>query len=173
MPENNQILSVEGQLIGMPTAGPESFSQQQLDYLKRALGVDETVLYDGGAAGYKPGTGSATTDVLVQLSEAITNFDRIRIYLGEKLSGVIEFRPSKATTAPVANQYKYYHTAPDYESNTTVVGLLITIVENDTTKLRFRCGYSNTWSEAYRSGEDWGYYILYKIVGIHRISGGN
>jgi hypothetical protein len=41
MPENNQILSVEGQLVGMPLAGPESFSQAQLDYLKRALGVDE------------------------------------------------------------------------------------------------------------------------------------
>ena len=44
MPEIN---SVAGQLIGMPLAGPESFSQQQLDYLKRALGVDETVLWEG------------------------------------------------------------------------------------------------------------------------------
>lgn len=39
MPENNQILSVEGQLVGMPLAGPESFSQQQLDYLRSALGL--------------------------------------------------------------------------------------------------------------------------------------
>lgn len=36
----NEIMSVEGQLVGMPLAGPESFSQQQLDYLKRALGVE-------------------------------------------------------------------------------------------------------------------------------------
>lgn len=169
----NEIMSVEGQLVGMPLAGPESFSQQQLDYLKRALGVDETVLYDGGASGYKPGTGSAATNVIVQLSEAITNFDRVRIYLGAKLSGVIEFRPDTATTSAAAGQYGYYHTTPDDASNTTVIGLLITIVENDTTKLRFRCGYSNTWSAAYRSGEDWGYYILYKIVGINRIAGGN
>lgn len=35
----NEIMSVEGQLVGMPLAGPESFSQQQLDYLKRALGI--------------------------------------------------------------------------------------------------------------------------------------
>ena len=47
MPENNQILSVEGQLVGMPLAGPESFSAEQLAYLKRALGVDETVLWEG------------------------------------------------------------------------------------------------------------------------------
>lgn len=164
----NEIMSLEGQLCGIPLAGPESFSQQQLDYLKRALGVDETVLYDGGAAGYKPGTGSGASNVIVQLNEAITNFDRVRIYLGAKLSGVIEFRPDTATTADAAGQYMYYHTAPDDASNTNVVGLLITIVENDTTKLRFRCGYSNTWSAAYRSGEDWGYYILYKIVGIGR-----
>lgn len=40
MAENNQMMSVEGQLVGMPLAGPESFSQQQLDYLKRALGFE-------------------------------------------------------------------------------------------------------------------------------------
>ena len=35
----NEIMSVEGQLVGMPLAGPESFSQQQLDYLRTALGL--------------------------------------------------------------------------------------------------------------------------------------
>lgn len=39
MPENNQILSVESQLVGLPLAGPESFSAQQLDYLRTALGL--------------------------------------------------------------------------------------------------------------------------------------
>lgn len=132
--------------------------------------ADETVLYDGGDSGYKPGTGAAATDVIIQLSEAITNFDRIRIYLGAKLSGVIELRPYSATTSLQANEYKYYHTAPDDASNTTILGLLINIVENDATKLRFRCGYSATWASAYRSGEDWGYYILYKIVGVNRVA---
>lgn len=41
MPENNQILSVEGQLVGMPLAGPESFSAEQLAYLKTALGLGD------------------------------------------------------------------------------------------------------------------------------------
>lgn len=36
---SNEIMSVEGQLVGMPLAGPESFSQQQLDYLRSALGL--------------------------------------------------------------------------------------------------------------------------------------
>ena len=38
-----QINSVAGQLVGLPLAGPESFSQQQLDYLKRALDVSNNI----------------------------------------------------------------------------------------------------------------------------------
>lgn len=66
---SNEIMSVEGQLVGMPLAGPESFSQQQLDYLKRALGVDETVLWDG----------NGTSSTSVSLSENIANFERVRV----------------------------------------------------------------------------------------------
>ena len=72
MPENNQILSVEGQLVGMPLAGPESFSQAQLAYLKQAIGVDETLLFEATTLGAISGT----------LSEAYTNFERIRIEVG-------------------------------------------------------------------------------------------
>ena len=71
MPENNNIMSLEGQLVGMPLAGPESFSQQQLDYLKRALGVDETVLWEGSLGS----TGSSKS-----LSESIFNFKTIEIH---------------------------------------------------------------------------------------------
>ena len=79
MPESNEIMSVEGQLVGMPLAGPESFSQQQLDYLKRALGVDETVLWDGGNSGATSAT----------LSESLMNFESIKIsYAGEERYGV-------------------------------------------------------------------------------------
>lgn len=63
------MMSVQGQLCGMPLAGPESFSQQQLEYLKRALGIDETVLFN-----------SATAVTSGSFSEAITNFEKIRIY---------------------------------------------------------------------------------------------
>ena len=70
MPENNNIMSLEGQLVGMPLAGPESFSSEQLAYLKRALGVDETVLWENAS-----GALSFTT------SESINNFERIIIYM--------------------------------------------------------------------------------------------
>ena len=79
MPESNKIMSVEGQLVGIPLAGPESFSQQQLDYLKRALGVDETVLWTGEASG-----ASAT----MSLSEPFTNFKRVRFYIDEGNSDI-------------------------------------------------------------------------------------
>ena len=79
MPENNNIMSLEGQLIGMPLAGPESFSQQQLDYLKRALGVDETVLWTGEASG---------VNATMSLSESFTNFKRVRFYIDEGNSDI-------------------------------------------------------------------------------------
>jgi hypothetical protein len=72
MPENNQLLSVESQLVGLPLAGPESFSQAQLDYLKRALGVDETVLWETTSSGVDSGS--------ITVSEAITNFEKYEIY---------------------------------------------------------------------------------------------
>jgi hypothetical protein len=74
MPESNELLSAGAQLIGMPLAGPESFSQQQLDYLKRALGLDETVLYSGLKAN---GDGGSAT---YNLSELPTNFQIIKVY---------------------------------------------------------------------------------------------
>ena len=69
MPENNQLLSVESQLVGLPLAGPESFSQAQLDYLKRALGVDETVLWSGSQ--------ELTLNTEITLSETYKNFEYI------------------------------------------------------------------------------------------------
>jgi hypothetical protein len=70
MPENNQLLSVESQLVGLPLAGPESFSQAQLDYLKRALGVDETVLWTG-----------SVVDGTITLSEAMSNFNEVEVWM--------------------------------------------------------------------------------------------
>jgi len=72
MPENNQMMSVEGQLVGMPLAGPESFSQQQLEYLKRALGVDETVLWEGAHV--------MSSNPSITLSESAANFKYVDIY---------------------------------------------------------------------------------------------
>lgn len=72
MPESNELMSAGAQLIGMPLAGPESFSAEQLAYLKRALGVDETVLWEGTLA--------MSNNPTITLSEAATNFKFVDIY---------------------------------------------------------------------------------------------
>ena len=77
MPENNQILSLEGQLCGIPLAGPESFSQQQLDYLKRALGVDETVLWEGSST---PPSGDTQLTLSITFNESVANFQYVDVY---------------------------------------------------------------------------------------------
>lgn len=61
--------SVEGQLVGLPLAGPETFTVQQLAYLKQAMGLRETVLWEG----------SAFLNTEVQLSENVTNFEFVYI----------------------------------------------------------------------------------------------
>lgn len=70
---SQELMSVEGQLVGMPLAGPESFSQQQLDYLKRALGVDETVLWTGSQS-------LASAVNITTLTEEVEHFQYLELY---------------------------------------------------------------------------------------------
>lgn len=163
MPENNQILSVEGQLIGMPTAGPESFSQQQLDYLKRALGVDETVLWEGT---------NATT---FTTSEPIENFSEIHFYVNG----------GEGTNKPIARAIVIMGYT-DYSSAIALcydAPYLITGVFAITWTTRYsRSNNTFTFTSSYYGGgngttpqaninNNVGH--MYKVVGIHRIAGGN
>lgn len=77
MAGTNEMGSVEGQLVGLPLAGPESFTIQQLAYLKRALGLDETVLYDSNSD--EPS--QILADTSFNLTESYRNFEKVRIYL--------------------------------------------------------------------------------------------
>lgn len=169
MSENNQMMSVEGQLVGMPLAGPESFSQQQLDYLKRALGVDETVLWSTT-------NGSSTGN----LSEEATNFERLRVYWNYNDNGT--------------TQAKTIIEIPIY-SEVTRYFLNVTFGQSYCYLISVRVDFSNnfgTFTAQNASGVQvtkWGgegavasvatsnvnpcKNGIYKIVGIHRISGGN
>ena len=172
MSENNQIMSMEGQLCGIPLAGPESFSQQQLDYLKRALGVDETVLWEA----------SSPIDVKVtsiQLSESPMNFERIKIYFGSgdtigtgnSLLGAAEFYPAltqiaesitlSAVLAGKSGTEGEYFLAFDEWSNI-----------HTTTWTHLYGAVQNIRAHDYLGGND-KWCNPYKIVGIHRIAGGN
>lgn len=161
MPENNQILSVEGQLIGMPTAGPESFSQQQLDYLKRALGVDETVLWEG-AAGY-----SAT------LSESLFNFKKIKVFqetIGES-QHVQEFYTSDIPTYFTIGAV-YYNTV---ESSTYVFCSLWNITNSGVTLTSSSNGYglNTTGNSVHIFTNNSATGKITRVIGVGRISGGN
>lgn len=158
MSENNQMMSVEGQLVGMPLAGPESFSQQQLDYLKRALGVDETVLWEGTITK----TDTTNVNVVITLSESVLNFDRIRVYCNGRIN-LMEWHPNDV------NGIVAYQANP--ESTSIVIAAAIN-QESNRTQIRYRCGFSNNYPGAF-AGDYWYYGLPYKVVGIHRIAGGN
>lgn len=161
MPENNQILSVEGQLIGMPTAGPESFTAQQLDYLKRALGVDETVLWEG-TAGY-----SAT------LSESLFNFKKIKVFqetTGDS-SHIQEFYTSDISTYFTIGAV-YYNTV---ENSTYVFCSFWNITDSGVTLTSSSKGYgfNTTGNSVHIFTNNTATGKITKVIGVGRISGGN
>lgn len=159
MPESNELLSAGAQLIGMPTAGPESFSQQQLAYLKRALGVDETVLYDC-SNNYVYGTNSVT------LSESYKNFEVIKILTSK---GNVQFYyPANNQSVTKFTLYSitegYLWLIPWTFTSDTVfagaTGKMWTVGSTTAVDVANNAG-SNRWIQPI------------KIVGIHRIAGGN
>lgn len=165
MPENNQMMSVEGQLVGMPLAGPESFSQQQLDYLKRALGVDETVLFSGTAYGQNP----------IQLSESLLNFERVKIWMRSNADAsnpvsIVEYPTSRITDQLVIFLTDRFSTAWQWITwrfNYSITNSGTTLTETSSAH-----GGSNA-SSAWSANVNVHTQEIYKIVGIHRIAGGN
>lgn len=163
MPENNQMMSVEGQLVGMPLAGPESFSQQQLDYLKRALGVDETLLYiDTNWSGVTSCT----------LSEAMSNFEYVDITVGfyGATNGTIVHRFPGSCIA-LHFIFGAGQGGTDYliRAYGLVDGTSVSI-------LKAKCMYSTysvTTADTIRNNADNDMKCIYKVVGVHRIAGGN
>ena len=161
MPENNQILSVESQLVGLPLAGPVSFSPQQLDYLKRALGVDETVLWEG-TAGY-----SAT------LSESLFNFKKIKVFQ-ETTGGsthIQEFYTSDLSTVFSIGAV-YYSTS---ENSTYVFCSLWNITNSGVTLTSSSKGYglNTTGNSVHIFTNNSATGKITRVIGIGRISGGN
>ena len=161
MPENNQIMSVSGQLVGLPLAGPESFSQQQLDYLKRALGVDETVLWSGS---------EKTTSASITLSEPIENFERFAVYgirANTSLDRAYQIREFGVNNGALNYAYPNFI---NIESNTLTVDYMYLILSGTTVSILAGCRQNgSTYSNNITSYN----FNLVKIVGIHRISGGN
>ena len=166
MPESNEIMSVEGQLCGIPLAGPESFSQQQLDYLKRALGVDETVLWES-----QDNVGHQN----VTLSESKSNFERIKILIATNSSTTYSLFHEISTDMANFNVIRGKGGTNvwlswirfEFTSDTT-----LSVVA--TKSFNFGTQTATSWqnpSVQVNSAEDT--QSIWKVVGVHRIAGGN
>ena len=164
---NNQIMSMEGQLCGMPLAGPESFSQQQLEYLKRALGVDETVLYDGSP------TLSPT------LSELPTNFERLAIEFGTPVNttgenvgrGFVDVSVSRLDTSSNGSLFmSTFFNGDGTNHNPYFTSGFVTGVKTKNWVTSW-CAFGQVFGTSKSTSTNW--FRIYRIVGIHRISGGN
>ena len=172
MAESNQMMSVEGQLVGLPLAGPESFSQQQLDYLKRALGVDETVLYEG-----IPGTAYGGSIVI---SEPITNFRSYKIYLRNterQQQSVIERFVDTSNNGTGNNLVTLESFQAGINNDFFTVNSGCATWSSDWKTLSYSGGWaawannSAGWARISTDASNLPY--IQKIIGIHRIAGGN
>ena len=163
MSENNQMMSVEGQLVGLPLAGPESFSQQQLDYLKRALGVDETVLMSTET--------QATANTEITLSEAYTNFRRIRI---------VACRIPNTGVTPLYQEFE----VDSSHNSATFMSPIIDESNGNLSLDAFRAAFSDkkltiksitrkTFANTSFTTSTSSPLTIMKIVGVGRIAGGN
>jgi hypothetical protein len=158
-------MSLEGQLCGIPLAGPESFSQAQLDYLKRALGVDETVLFEDTSS-----TGTLAADVV--LSESSVHFSKLEITLGWAGGG----------SSPVAARLicicvpdgKRYGFAGYIGNDAAVHYVLGGISANGNSLTISACLDMYTTNNSTVTYQTFKNVIkVYKVVGINRIAGGN
>lgn len=170
MSESNELLSAGAQLIGMPLAGPETFSVQQLAYLKRALGVDETVLYSRTLDGDKNSGWTCT------LSELATNFEKIRVCYGKT--------PNVANSSDIG-----WGTIEFYTADLAAFGNLVTLFNCMVAGSKMYVCYTRIagWNTVNLSSTMGSQVTLesagttdtavrmypFKIVGIHRIAGGN
>ena len=168
MSENNQMMSVEGQLVGLPIAGPESFSQQQLDYLKRALGVDETVLWEDP-------NGLVFSAKTITLSESWFNFTYIKLYVNwfnnTAQNDVLQFIPRQGTyyqgsiIGSFTDSWQYAATSKPYLCKASFHSDSTGVTVNLDRSWILEHGQT-AWSERNNA-------LLYKVIGFRRVSGGN
>ena len=167
MSENNQMMSVEGQLVGMPLAGPESFSQQQLDYLKRALGVDETVLWEGSKI--SP-SGNNLLSLSITFPESVANFEYLKIFYWYRNTNNSSW---KVDMCYVDNGS--FHFTFQWPESATGNWFMYRLYGSDTTASGdggYKAAGSVNKFGSYEGGM-WEAGTIWKVVGCHRISGGN
>ena len=156
---SNEIMSMEGQLVGLPLAGPETFSQQQLDYLKRALGVDETVLWEGAGLFDNPSS--------VTISESVENFEYVRFegYNSEVPAEKVVCFGKPTISGGGAVYYCRHSNIGAFVCYSDILACSSTTVSVTSHK---HCWFQGSTYNAGPAG-----IVITKIVGCKRIAGGN
>jgi hypothetical protein len=144
-----------------------SFTQQQLDYLKRALGVDETVLWTGDTGAIIDSTNGSIT-----LSETAMNFEKIRLYAqGSALnSGGSTIDVTIGSTDPLS----FMPVSLTYTNDGSSMFTDCCVVQFNGTSFAYKSGFRIVVSSApaLSRQSNRGLKII-KVVGINRIAGGN
>lgn len=126
---------------------------------------DETVLFSGTASGQNT----------IQLSESLLNFERVKIWMRSNADAsnpvsIVEYPTSQITDTLVIFLTDRFSTVWlwitwRYDYSITNSGTTLTETSNAYGGLKT----NNTWS----SGSNVNDQVVYKVVGINRISGGN
>jgi hypothetical protein len=119
--------------------------------------ADETVLWEGTV----PSTSGSNLNYTIPLSEAITNFEIIRVFLYDTAQafGLFELNPLSPKKKEMLNDGTGRNVIMSYYAHC-----------DDSTHLTYQCGFgNNTWNTPY-TGEYYGYGKPYKVVGINRIA---
>ena len=144
---------------------PTNLTSAQIQALKEALGVDETVLYESA-------NGMQLKDGL-QLPETLYNFDRILFYLDSVKSGAgtpaAVIVPIQAPPYPNGTISLYFTNGHDMTSSfklswkwkMTLSGTTLTLTES-----KYWGQNGTTWTQ----GDNLNDATVFKIVGIHRIA---
>ena len=151
------LMSVAGQLIGIPAEKYSGTNGVTVDQNNKTIGLDETVLYSG--------TYSTDTTQLV-CSESIANFEKIDVWWIQQ------------NLRPIVNTYQTQNLGQIFvihgkcENGHAVMFMAGWDKGSDNkTFTKNYCKYSSTaaWGSFYDANE----VIPVKIVGVNRISGGN
>jgi len=156
------LMSVAGQLIGIPAEKYSGINGITVDQNNKTIGLDETVLFDGN------GTSVSTCT----LSEPWTSFDRLRLYVQNFASdggiNVVEIRPT------ANGMYNYSGEWSWDNDNMLWVQVHGSATATSLTNLK-SWGFKNafTGTPTVRSNNNNDLKSILKVVGVHRISGGN
>lgn len=161
---SEQINSVAGQLVGIPigqvyTAGKGI----KIDNVNKVVTVDETVLYED-----TNNNGVATCT----LTEAATNFEYLDFVVGYPgVANGLNFVRIPSSTPVLHFTYQAGNGATDYFARVygNINGTAISITH---CKMMYS-QYSSTSTDTIRNDSANDMKCIYKVIGVHRIAGGN